>query len=63
MREQAYSEKNEKLNKKLVRYIHELASEKGKDNLTIATFCQQSYVDGHKHYDVVDYRKNFLSVD
>ena len=39
-REQAYSEKNEKLNKKLVRYIRELVSEKGKDNLTVATFCQ-----------------------
>ena len=39
-REQAYSGKNEKLNKKAARYIRELASEKGKDNLTIATFCQ-----------------------
>ena len=40
MREQAYSEKNEKLNKKAARYIRELASEKGKNNLTVATFCQ-----------------------
>ena len=39
-REQAYSRKNEKFNKKAARYIHELASEKGKDNLTVATFCQ-----------------------
>lgn len=39
-REQAYSGKNEKLNKKAARYIHELASEKEKDNLTVATFCQ-----------------------
>ena len=39
-REQAYSGKNEKLNKKAARYFHELASAKGKDNLTAATFCQ-----------------------